>query len=163
MKPSTHRFSTTIVAALVACLLVACASAPSNEQPMDAYVDAMAHEHADEAPAATPAAKQAMACAAVSSEVVYGSQGTAFSGYEARPREGAPKAGIVMIHEWWGLNDNVRAMADTLAAQGYLVLAVNLYDTEAATDAEAAKALMQAAMARRDHVQAVRRHEKLTP
>jgi carboxymethylenebutenolidase len=38
-----------------------------------------------------------------------------------------PLPGVIVIHEWWGLNDEVRAMADRIAAQGYVVLAVDLF------------------------------------
>jgi carboxymethylenebutenolidase len=40
---------------------------------------------------------------------------------------------VVMIHEWWGLNDNIKDMANMLAKEGYVVLAVDLYG-EVATD-----------------------------
>ena len=40
---------------------------------------------------------------------------------------------VVMIHEWWGLNDNIKDMAYMLAKEGYVVLAVDLYG-EVATD-----------------------------
>ena len=36
--------------------------------------------------------------------------------------------GIVMIHEWWGLNDNIKEMARQMASKGYVVLAVDLYN-----------------------------------
>ena len=38
-----------------------------------------------------------------------------------------PLPGVIVIHEWWGLNDGVRAMADSVAAEGYVVLAVDLF------------------------------------
>lgn len=38
-----------------------------------------------------------------------------------------PLPGVIVIHEWWGLNDGVRAMADRIAGEGYVVLAVDLF------------------------------------
>jgi carboxymethylenebutenolidase len=46
-----------------------------------------------------------------------------------------------MIHEWWGLNDNIKAMATQMAAEGYVVLAVDLYGGEVATESSQAGAL----------------------
>ena len=45
-----------------------------------------------------------------------------------------------MIHEWWGLNDNIRYMAGLLASSGYKVFAIDLYG-EVATTPERAKEL----------------------
>jgi carboxymethylenebutenolidase len=60
--------------------------------------------------------------------------------YLARPDDTKPHPGIVMIHEWWGLNDNIKAQADTLAKEGYIVLAVDLYHGKVTKDpAEAGK------------------------
>ena len=53
-----------------------------------------------------------------------------------------------MIHEWWGLNDNVRAMAARYANEGYQVLAVDLYGGQAATTPDGAMALMRTALGR---------------
>ncbi|MDZ7644570.1 MAG: dienelactone hydrolase family protein [Woeseiaceae bacterium] len=47
-----------------------------------------------------------------------------------------------MIHEWWGLNDGVRAMADRIAAEGYIVLAVDLYGGKTAAAPDTARAQM---------------------
>ena len=38
-----------------------------------------------------------------------------------------PLPGVIVIHEWWGLTDGVRSMADRIAAEGYVVLAVDLF------------------------------------
>src|SRR5450759_3336169 len=39
---------------------------------------------------------------------------------------GNKRAGVILIHEVWGLNNNIRNIAERLAAQGYLVLAPDL-------------------------------------
>jgi len=53
-----------------------------------------------------------------------------------------PLPAVIMIHEWWGLNDNVHAMAERLAAEGYIVLAVDLFDGEVAESVRDARDLM---------------------
>ena len=47
-----------------------------------------------------------------------------------------------MIHEWWGLNDNIKDMANELASDGYVVLAADLYNGEVATDPNRANELV---------------------
>lgn len=47
--------------------------------------------------------------------------------YVARPRGEAPFPGVLVIHEAFGLNDNIRHVADRLAAEGYVALAVDLF------------------------------------
>jgi carboxymethylenebutenolidase len=51
---------------------------------------------------------------------------------------------VVMIHEWWGLNDNIKDMADELASEGYVVLAADLYNGEVATTPDKAMQLVGA-------------------
>lgn len=48
---------------------------------------------------------------------------------------------VVMIHEWWGLNEHIKRQADILAKEGYVVLAVDLYKGQVATDSNRAMAL----------------------
>lgn len=48
-------------------------------------------------------------------------------------------AGVIMIHEWWGLNDNIKDMAHELAKEGYLVFAVDLYKGKVAATREDAQ------------------------
>ena len=52
---------------------------------------------------------------------------------------------VVMIHEWWGLNENIKDMANLLAKQGFVVLAADLYKGEVANNQERAMELVQAA------------------
>ena len=48
---------------------------------------------------------------------------------------------VIMIHEWLGLNDHIKNQADILAQEGYVVLAVDLYRGEVATDSNRAMEL----------------------
>ncbi len=48
---------------------------------------------------------------------------------------------VIMIHEWWGLNEHIKDQADLLAKEGYAVLAVDLYSGEVATDFDRAMEL----------------------
>ena len=54
-----------------------------------------------------------------------------------------PLGGIVVVHEWWGLNDHVKHWADRLAAEGYAALAIDLYGGVVATTPDAALAAMK--------------------
>ena len=45
---------------------------------------------------------------------------------------------VLMIHEWWGLNENIKDMANELAEQGYVVLAADMYSGQVATTPEQA-------------------------
>ncbi len=56
----------------------------------------------------------------------------------------APAPAVLLVHEWWGLNDQIKAVAAELAREGYLALAVDLYDGQVATTREGARSLMQA-------------------
>ncbi|MBE9042799.1 dienelactone hydrolase family protein [Pleurocapsales cyanobacterium LEGE 10410] len=70
--------------------------------------------------------------------------GQAISGYYAYP-EGVTESlpGILVIHEWWGLNENIEAMTRRLAGEGYRALAVDLYNGQVAETPEQASQLVQ--------------------
>jgi len=107
-------------------------------------VMAMADMHADDVPRASPAALQKPAQPVHGTDVVYATVvGKAVHGYLSEPLHGKrPLPGIIVIHEWWGLNDNIRRMADQLAGEGYAALAVDLYGGQSAKDPNEAKELM---------------------
>ena len=116
------------------------------------YTDDMAREHADDAPISNQVSDGLPATSVVTETVTYATvDGEAVEGYLARP-EGAegPLPGIVVIHEWWGLNDNIRSMADQLAGEGYQALAVDLYDGQVASDRDMAAQLMSGSMEKSD-------------
>ena len=66
--------------------------------------------------------------------------GTPFLVYVSGPEDA--KRGILLLHEWWGLNDHIRAWADRFARLGYRAYAMDLYGGEVATDPGTAKRLM---------------------
>lgn len=56
------------------------------------------------------------------------SQGDILYGYLAMPEEGQrPYPAVLLIHEWWGLNEGITILADALADEGYVVFAPDAY------------------------------------
>ncbi len=134
------------LAVLAASLLISCAADVTAMTADDRdTLERTAEAHAHDAPVATPAATTRPSAEVTGKTVVYGSvAGQPVSGYLVRPAvaEG-PLPGLIVIHEWWGLNDNVRDEAARLAAEGYVVLAVDLYGGTQATEPREAMKLSQ--------------------
>lgn len=61
--------------------------------------------------------------------------------YVSRPVAANGKA-VILIHEWWGLNDHVKDIADRYAKEGFVAIAPDLYRGKIATDAEEASKMM---------------------
>lgn len=53
-----------------------------------------------------------------------------------------PLPAVIVVHDWWGLNDDTRSAANQLAAYGYMVLAVDLYGGDVVEDTDAARRRM---------------------
>jgi len=68
--------------------------------------------------------------------------GQTVDGYLAEPAAGAKAPGVVVIQEWWGLNDQIKGVADQLAAAGYRALVPDLYRGKVALAANEAEHLM---------------------
>ncbi|MGH9760210.1 MAG: dienelactone hydrolase family protein [Blastocatellia bacterium] len=68
--------------------------------------------------------------------------GTA-SGYLAIPKGGSNHPAVIVVQEWWGLNDHIKDIAGRFAEQGYVALAPDLYDGVATKDAGEAGKLME--------------------
>ena len=60
-------------------------------------------------------------------DLAYFDQDPATRGYLALPEGDGPFAAVILIHEWNGLVDRIRKVADALAAEGYVALAADLY------------------------------------
>jgi carboxymethylenebutenolidase len=83
------------------------------------------------------------AAAATSKTVSYKSGDETVQAVMYTPEGKGPFPGIVVIHEWWGLNDWVKGEASKLADQGYVALAIDLYRGKVATTPEDAHELMR--------------------
>ncbi len=150
MSEQYSRGLTAFFAVLVSLMvLVACDTSSTNASDADAAagrsnVAAMSREHADDVGQPSGAAdispQQAVVAerlpyAEVDDELVYG--------HFVFPADMVdPLPGLIVIHEWWGLNDGVRAMADRLAAEGYVVLAVDLFEGQSTLSPSAARTQM---------------------
>jgi carboxymethylenebutenolidase len=64
-------------------------------------------------------------------------------GYFYHPDESLNLPGLIIIQEWWGLNDHIKDVADRFAGEGYAVLAPDLYHGKETKDPEEAGRLMQ--------------------
>ncbi|MDJ0813789.1 MAG: dienelactone hydrolase family protein [Woeseiaceae bacterium] len=144
--------STLKISALLVAVTLFVAACEKDATPADdtdkaagrATVDAMSREHAEDTTEPSPAAEIApsrpvmserLPYAEVDNELVYG--------HFAFPDDMIePLPAVIMIHEWWGLNDNIRAMADRLAGEGYIVLAVDLFGGSVAESPEQARQQM---------------------
>lgn len=142
--------------AVALCVTVgaACAQEAGDAATDEAYAEAMEREHATDEPVASGAAGDAEV-EVVGESVVYASvDGQEVTGYLARPAGGEdPLPGLIVIQEWWGLNDNIRSMTEKLAGEGYLALAVDLYQGEVAENRDQASALVRQAMDRAESLE----------
>ena len=68
--------------------------------------------------------------------------GKSVQGYLAEPKGGSSAPGMVVIQEWWGMNDQIKGVADKLAAAGYRALVPDLYRGKVAVEANEAEHLM---------------------
>lgn len=111
------------------------------------YAGRMAKEHKRDKPVAAPSTLTKPKQPVTGEEVTYGK---GHKGYLAQPKAASKeqRPGLLVIHEWWGLNDNIKAMTRRLAGEGYVALAVDLYQGKSASTPKKAYRLMKGAMKR---------------
>jgi dienelactone hydrolase len=82
-------------------------------------------------------------------DVIYPGGGANLRGYLATDgSKSGKRPGVLVVHEWWGLNDYIRRRVHMLAELGYIALGVDMYgDGKTGSNAAEANALMSAALA----------------
>ncbi len=68
--------------------------------------------------------------------------GETLTGYLARPDSGESLPAIIVLQEWWGINDHIKDVTNRFAQQGYIALAPDLYKGQVATEPDEARKLV---------------------
>lgn len=139
-----------VVVALGALLgtLPGLAAAPIDAMAAVAESRALEPTRGDE----LPAALRGQAPAPLGETVAYIPGDPATRGTLALPSGTGPFGAVILIHEWNGLVDRVRQVADALAAEGYVALAADLYSGRTGSNREENLALMRESLAQPDRI-----------
>jgi carboxymethylenebutenolidase len=76
--------------------------------------------------------------------VEFRSNGSTTPGFLARPEDDGPFPGVIVIQEWWGLNDNIKDIAQRFAREGYAAFAPDLYHGRVTREPDQAQKMMMA-------------------
>jgi carboxymethylenebutenolidase len=115
-------------------LLAACNTFPNESAPP------VVEENAQEADSA---AESGGADSLVAEMVEYtDADGEALMGYLARPDGEAARPAVVVIQEWWGLNEHIKDVTRRFAGEGYVALAPDLYHGQVTTEPDEARKLV---------------------
>lgn len=146
-KTESRRVGLTLALVMGIAMLGACESGQMDANDAarsEAAPEAAASNAMDADPAlifapSRPVRSQQMAYTEYDDQLIYG--------YFSAPDDMfEPLPAVIMIHEWWGLDDTVRLMADRLAGEGYIVFAVDLFAGKVASTPTEARALMMDAI-----------------
>jgi len=122
-------------------------AACNGSKKKDDYTDRMSQEHEGDSPVQNASVQYKQQQPVDTQSVKYAQTDSgAVTGYYAEPKNaGQDLPGLIVIHEWWGLNDNIRMMTRRLAGLGLKALAVDLYHGKTADSPQKAHALMEEA------------------
>jgi carboxymethylenebutenolidase len=66
----------------------------------------------------------------VESSVSFSGPACTINAYAAEPAGGGPRPAVIVVQEWWGLNDHIKDVARRLAREGYIAIAPDLYSRQ---------------------------------
>ena len=72
------------------------------------------------------------------------SDGETLMGYLAQPEGEGPAPAVIVLQEWWGLDDHIKDVTDRFAAEGFVALAPDLYHGVSTTEPDEARKLVMA-------------------
>jgi carboxymethylenebutenolidase len=110
----------------LAVVLAGCTAAQSSDEQ---ELEMTMKEHGNDTPVASPMVAYTPAQPVSGKAVAYTTaDGQEIQGWLARPDNATGDLpAMIVIHEWWGLNDNIRRVAERIAGEGYVALAVDLH------------------------------------
>lgn len=130
--------STAVLGSVVAAntLLAACSANPNDNPPP--VVD---ESQSNTPESATPVPTEAAATGETASGIIRypGPGGQELMGHWAYQTSDEPRPVVIVIQEWWGLNDHIKEVANRFAAEGYVALAPDLYHGVVTTEPDEAR------------------------
>lgn len=124
-------------------LLAACVPLPEESPPPVVVSPTGAVPRGDVGSGATTATPQGDLGDIVTESVKYeDAAGETLMGYLARPGDEEPAPAVVVIQEWWGLNDHIRDVARRFASAGFVALAPDLYHGVTVSEPDEARKLV---------------------
>lgn len=135
-----------LICVLAVAAMIGCGEEENGEEN---FTDSMAREHAGDRPTGNGVALSEPSQPVDTQTIRYTYDRINQAGaYLARPTsQDSALPGLIVIHEFWGLNENIKAMTRRLAGEGYIALAVDLYSGRVASTPDNAETYMQEAMA----------------
>jgi dienelactone hydrolase len=131
------------------CVFSLVLSACSHSSPSGASSSASGSTHSGSSSGGRRAARGVS-----TKQVSYESNGIKLKGYLAYPAGDGKHPGVLVVHEWWGLNDYVRSRVEKLAQEGYVALALDMYGEGKSTEhPDEANKFMMAALKNIEHAQ----------
>lgn len=149
LRPSRFRLAASLALAVATAACAASSPAPRAEPP-PAAPPAPAPSSAADSPTGLLSEEDFKALHQLRSDKAPPARGQSVEvagtqAYLSLPKDAkAPIPGVVVIHEWWGLNEHIKHWTDRLAEDGYAALAVDLYGGKVATTPDDAMTAMKA-------------------
>lgn len=78
------------------------------------------------------------------SREIFEGDGLKVDAFVARPDDVEKAPAVIIVHEWWGLNQHIEDVAQRFAEEGFIAVATDLYEGKATKDAQEAAKLMGA-------------------